>query len=409
MHKRIGSFVIMLSCSVALATGGDNTHGQGVRYAGAGFDEQNPLQRPQWVPWFKIQWPLKPLGIYKSEGGGDAVIIEANCPPQKHDQLFAKCFGKVKNAQGAHKPVCGHDDPVPLLAIRGRLDVNSGDFIRDDPAVTFACAPQFKPAGEFMTRVEPIKGVRKDEPAKGLKKDSMTDLDTSEDLGVLAKCYFWGFAESRDRDQGDQQRFLTYQACIRAARAEYCGEGISQTIPNTLIQIYLPGGFQGDKKRVWIEGDDCPVLRTKIQAQKGIDVEPCFEALWNEKRAVCVSHARFEEMPANCQSQFGNKFKSPSTVVHDGGTSHGSPHLSHSAPPSSDGGVVSGPLASAPVAIVGGSFPVLIPANPGDLVVAHCTPTNYQEIVVKSRIQNRSAINMLDGGVKGCMSDIPCP
>jgi len=92
----------------------------------------------------------------------------------------------------------------------------------------------------------------------------------------------------------------------------------------------------------------------------------CFEALWDESKALCVSHERFEQLPNDCQkTQFSNPI-----------------YFSKQ-----DGGVVTGPTET----------------------VVYCRSNDYNATLAGSRIKNRSFINSLDGGVHGCVNEIPCP
>jgi hypothetical protein len=188
------------------------------------------------------QWPR--LDAYDSVGGTKHIRVNAKCERDPKDvnpdPLFALCYGDV-HVDGSVKktPAC---DPkvaskgsVPLLAIRGKWNTSSGAFERDNEVLTFACAPTFKDKPKSLFRFKPITGDRNDPPS---------NLDSTKPphpyLGVMAKCFYWGFAQKKEGDQGDESRLRTYQACLRAARAEYCGGGVSQTEEGTIIQIYEP-------------------------------------------------------------------------------------------------------------------------------------------------------------------------
>jgi hypothetical protein len=388
MGNRLMMLAISISCATAWAVG-DNTHEQGVRFAGPGFDEETALKPPQWVPWFGIKtWPLKSSDTYDSIGGPRQLKVTAKCPPEKKtDPLFAICYGTVREMKEGsfvpRTPVCNEPTAegasVPLLAIRGKWNTSTGAFERDDQVVTFACAPTFK------GRIH-LYGFN---PIMGQPGDPKSDLDSSLNLGVLAKCYFWGFAQNRTGDDGGAERFRMYQACLRAARAEYCGRGISQTQSGTMIQIYEPteGHLGGLPHKVEVDTKkDCDAFEGKLEVKYKHKVKPCFEALWNDERAVCVSHARFEEMPVgDCSKEYRYTF----TYGGKGGV-----------PSDGKDGGTKGPQSL---------VQSLIPAGPSDIPVAHCQRGDYNEAASHSRIKNRSAINTLDGGVLGCQNDIPCP
>jgi hypothetical protein len=55
--------------------------------------------------------------------------------------------------------------------------------------------------------------------------------------GVIAKCYKWGYQPWRP-STGVQSAADVHQACTRAARADYCGDGISHTAEITPVNIY---------------------------------------------------------------------------------------------------------------------------------------------------------------------------
>src|SRR5262249_51862463 len=297
---------VCLYCVAAMATG-DNGHLQGVRFAGVGFDEQKPLEKSQWVPRFENHvWPPSlQMNTYKSIDGGTPMKVEAQCDqdPVK-DPLFALCSGTVYKMDGGKfvkdATACDPTPPrvlgrragaapspktVQLLAIRGKWTNVPGVFERDDNVVTFACAPMIKPKKQWLHEIEPFTG----EPTDTRE----TNLEKSGGLGVLAKCYFWGFAGVGEARTSDTGRLATYQACLRAARAEYCGGGKSHTEWGTIIQVYEPQSTPTGKPKVTLEPQYCKQAKIKHPGSKQpLDFQPCFEALWDTKKALCISHTR---------------------------------------------------------------------------------------------------------------------
>jgi hypothetical protein len=80
-----------------------------------------------------------------------------------------------------------------------------------------------------------------------------------------------------------QEAFL---ACIRMARADYCGDGIAHTFTGTEIRVSTP---------------ENPTLKTECTDGK------CFEASWSKDGAVCIQHVRYDGPNAgfdNCKDQF---------------------------------------------------------------------------------------------------------
>jgi ADYC domain-containing protein len=143
---------------------------------------------------------------------------------------------------GGWHPLCGEDaDGEPLLAIPldGRWNheqgvAGGGSRISDDESFTFACAGY-----------------------------------------VLAKCVLagyepWRAALSCAPGEGCYETTLAahHQACTRALRADYFGDGTPHTHDGVLINVYDSWGIRSDD-------DAWPV-----------------EAEWDEDGAICVAHSR---------------------------------------------------------------------------------------------------------------------
>lgn len=95
--------------------------------------------------------------------------------------------------------------------------------------------------------------------------------------GVEAKCLRWGYLPWRTAPVGGASLAPYYQACIRLARADYCGDDHPSTRDGTSIDVYDRVGVQ----------QPTPEL-----------TDYAFEAGWNSQGAVCVHHPR---IPDNLQ------------------------------------------------------------------------------------------------------------
>ena len=86
--------------------------------------------------------------------------------------------------------------------------------------------------------------------------------------GARGKCVRFGYLPWLSAAMRD-----VYNACVRAVRADYCGEGAGTTRDGMLIDLYDDQGIQ----------------------QADIDPTHEFEAGWTEGGAVCVHHVRVKE------------------------------------------------------------------------------------------------------------------
>lgn len=93
--------------------------------------------------------------------------------------------------------------------------------------------------------------------------------------GAVAKCVRWGYKPwSRARD-GSALAPL-HAACVRMARADYCGDGVTHTKEATAIDVVDDFG---------------------IQSYGSVGVEDyVFEAGWTAEGAVCVAHVRWKDL-----------------------------------------------------------------------------------------------------------------
>jgi hypothetical protein len=95
-----------------------------------------------------------------------------------------------------------------------------------------------------------------------------------EQYSTIDDCIFWGYAPTNS--SVDQRRFA---ACVRMARADYLGLGMSGTRRGIHIQPYT--GLVGDQ----------PECRASRECCDG-----CFEASWDQNGARCINHFRLKEI-----------------------------------------------------------------------------------------------------------------
>ncbi len=74
--------------------------------------------------------------------------------------------------------------------------------------------------------------------------DDPAEFSVSCVSGVQAKCLRWGYRPWAKAPLGGQPLAPYYNACIRAARADYCGDDQPTTRDGTLIDLYDQVGVQ---------------------------------------------------------------------------------------------------------------------------------------------------------------------
>jgi len=99
-----------------------------------------------------------------------------------------------------------------------------------------------------------------------------------EPFSTAADCIAWNYGPTTANQR-------LFNACVRMARADYLGNGLSATRVGTHIQ---PGSSPADKC-------DCT------------DCESCMEAYWDEQGAVCIYHYRWQYVVANVAMILGIK------------------------------------------------------------------------------------------------------
>lgn len=93
--------------------------------------------------------------------------------------------------------------------------------------------------------------------------------------GVVAKCVRWGYPPW-EKGPGNEDLAPFHAACVRMARADYCGDGTPHTKQGTSIDNFDDLGIQ---KRG--AADDASYV---------------FEAGWSPQGAVCLAHTRWNDV-----------------------------------------------------------------------------------------------------------------
>ena len=108
----------------------------------------------------------------------------------------------------------------------------------------------------------------------GDRVETSTHFTFACSSGVIAKCYGWGYRPWIDTAHRD-----AHYACTRAARADYCGDGVSHTVTGTTINVY----------------DE--LAPNAVQSRDAQRPDLMFEAGWTTTGARCLSHYRWEHLP----------------------------------------------------------------------------------------------------------------
>jgi hypothetical protein len=197
---------------------------------------------------FKSQFPPKKGATLTSEPAckGSAPspvsLTVTKCTPQG-DGSYANCEVHVTTTNRICPVVgqAGSFEP-PLVAVKGYWD-GTGAWHADKNVVTFAC--------DVNDPMGPPGSV-------------------NSDIGTCAQGGFW---PERDGD-----KFL---ACVRAIRADYCGDGTPHTMTNTKIEVH----DLHDPKR-----NPMTVALCEADDSEGSN---SYEATWSKNGAVCIYHDRW--------------------------------------------------------------------------------------------------------------------
>ena len=133
-------------------------------------------------------------------------------------------------------PLCGESNgvPIPSIALAGYWDLSS-THVNDNASFTFGCIN-----------------------------------------AAIGKCVLWGYKPWATAEECRHHQCKTrnlsdwHRACVRAVRADYCGDGISHTRSGTLINVYDPLSIQATSNPGW-------------------DIE----AEWRGDGAACINHTRW--------------------------------------------------------------------------------------------------------------------
>jgi hypothetical protein len=158
--------------------------------------------------------------------------------------------------------------------------------VRQDPS-TQHWSPLCQPDAKGRSDAFPVAAVWNTQ--NGNRVSSTAQFTFGCTKGVIAKCMIWGYRPwkiSLDVNHPEQMIAL-HQTCTRAARADYCGNGDSNTVDGTTVDIYdsLPSKLRVEDPNVKIE-DAVPKLP--------------FEAGWDEFGAHCLTHWRWANFTESC-------------------------------------------------------------------------------------------------------------
>jgi hypothetical protein len=132
-------------------------------------------------------------------------------------------------------------------------------------AVQEVCAPDA--SGQSLAI--PVRGTW---DSSGAHQPSTTQFMFACTSGVIAKCIRWGYKPWKSVNGVSLADY--HQACTRMARGDYCGDGVSHTVDNTLIDLYDDLGIQQRSP---------PQLLSPL----------LFDAAWTPQGAWCVTKDRW--------------------------------------------------------------------------------------------------------------------
>lgn len=143
------------------------------------------------------------------------------------------------------------------------VSVENVDAPVDDPEKRWT--PFCEPDAENASKAIPLSGHWDNQ---GRFIDSTSKLTLACTNGVIGKCIRWGYKPWKS----DSLKQL-HLACVRMARADYCGNGIGHTKDGTLIDIFDTIGIQ-DREQGSME----------------------LEAAWSPQGATFLNHPRWESL-----------------------------------------------------------------------------------------------------------------
>jgi len=174
---------------------------------------------------------------------------------------------------------------VDGVADAGTINFNQG--VGAAPRkLTFACASKF----EYLEQLEE-KAKNKEDLKKAIEKEW-------DYLGVIGKCILW----PRDSPANVKGRFMPgpigdpsrrFRTCLRATRADYCGDGVTYTKDRTLIWLLdQPDNSSSTVKHARAYNSSNPSKPYR------------YEANWDENGAICILKTRYDSLAPTCQKKF---------------------------------------------------------------------------------------------------------
>lgn len=151
---------------------------------------------------------------------------------------------EYRETDGSWYPICEDDGGVyPAAAIDGWWDPSTGNKLTDPSRFTFAC----------------------------------------HQLGALGKCVEMGYQPWSTI--GDVALDAHHQGCVRALRADYCGDGVSYTTDGKLINLHDGLGIQLDTEDWSFEAEwDAEGARCFRPSNRSLSHVSCFD---DRKTSAC--------------------------------------------------------------------------------------------------------------------------
>jgi hypothetical protein len=274
--------VVLVACE-ALAAGGSNT--QGTLYAGTGFDWQRTATSDQQVPYFQSPtWPPPSTTGDPLSAPWMGVEIRLTSCAQISNTFYASCKARVRLKSAIPEShFCG----VSLA----KTKLTDGSIKWIDNFQLYAIDATLDAKGGFS--FNPSAGARKFMLA--CSPQDINDIKDSEwkELGAIGKCILWNRPPNISDPNGMYppmkaavmaESAKEFKTCVRAVRADYCGDGVSYTKDGTVIDLY----------------------RASIASAH--EPQPAFimEANWKEDGAICILHPRYVALSAECQRRYQN-------------------------------------------------------------------------------------------------------